>query len=46
MYTYRRDDSGLDVIPGTLSSEGLGEAYETHLGGTVVCLAKVTYTNC
>lgn len=45
MYTHRRDDSGLDVVPGTLGSEGLGEAYETHLGSAVICLTKVACTN-
>lgn len=45
MYTYRRDDSSLDVKPGTLGSEGLGETNETHLCSAVVCLTKVTYAN-
>ena len=41
--TYGCDGGRLDVVLGTFTVESLGEGNETHLGSTVVGLAKVAW---
>ena len=42
--TYRCNNSGINVVLGSLTSKCLCESNETHLSCTVVCLTKVSCT--
>jgi hypothetical protein len=41
--THRRDSVGLNIIPGALERERLGEADKAHLCRAIVGLTEVTY---